>query len=163
MRLAVAGDSAGGNLAAGLALYARDKKGPALAYQALIYPATNAGFDTTSYHQNAVGLGLTRDRMIYYWKNYLSSADDADNSYACPLRAKDLRGLPPALIVTAEFDPLRDDGEAYAARLHRAGVAVQCVRYRAMIHGFLHFGAGFERSRQGLDQLADAIKTRVAR
>src|SRR5205823_14640669 len=89
-RLALAGDSAGGHLSACLALYARDHKGPRLAFQLLIYPVTNHGFDTASYHQNAVGYGLTRERMIYYWKNYLRTPADGDNPYASPLNAREL-------------------------------------------------------------------------
>jgi acetyl esterase len=157
-RLAVAGDSAGGHLSACLALYARDNKGPPLVCQVLVYPVINHAFDTASYHQNATGYGLTRDRMIYYWNNYLRSPEDADNAHACPLRARDLRGLPPALIVTAEFDPLRDDGEAYAARLQRSGVSVECVRYLDMNHGFLQFGAVYRQSKHGLDLIAAALK-----
>ena len=162
-RLAVAGDSAGGHLSACLALYARDQKGPPLVFQLLIYPVINYAFDTVSYHQNAVGYGLTRERMIYYWNNYLRSPEDAADPHACPLRARDLAGLPPALIITAEFDPLRDDGEAYAARLKRSGVPVQCVRYLDMNHGFIQFGAVYERSKHGLDTVATALKEAFAR
>jgi acetyl esterase len=162
-RIAVAGDSAGGHLSACLALYARDKKGPPLVYQVLIYPVINYGFDTASYHQSATGYGLTRDRMIHYWHNYLRSPEDAESPHACPLRAKDLTGLPPALIITAEFDPLRDDGEAYAARLKHSGVAVECVRYLDMNHGFLQLAAMYRQSRDGLDCVAKALKGAFSR
>ena len=118
-RLAIAGDSSGGNLAAAIALCVRDRGGPKLALQVLICPVTNYGFDTASYHKNADGYGLTRDAMIFFWKSYLVNSDQGDESYASSLRAVNLAGLPPALIITAQFDPLRDDGEAYAARLHR--------------------------------------------
>jgi acetyl esterase len=162
-RLAVAGDSAGGNLTAALALYTRDKGGPTLTQQVLIYPVTNHAFDTASYHQNATGFGLSRERMVWYWNNYLSKPEDGTNPYASPLQAKDLAGLPPALILTAEFDPLRDDGEAYAARLRHAGVAVHCTRYLEMNHGFLHFGAVYDQAKHGLEEVAAALRKAQAK
>lgn len=155
-RLAVAGDSAGGNLSAALALCARDRGGPPLALQVLIYPATSINFDTVSYHQFATGFGLTREAMMYYWKAYLKP-EDAANPYAVPLLAKDLKGLPPALIVTAHYDVLRDDGEAYAVRLEQAGVPVQCTRYLTMNHGFIQAGAVFADALTGLDEVAQAL------
>jgi acetyl esterase len=158
VRLAVAGDSAGGNLSAAVALYSRDHGGPPLRLQVLIYPATNYGFDTASYHENAEGFGLLRDAMIHYWNAYLERAADGHNPYASPLQAKDLRGLPPALIQTAHYDVLRDDGEAYAARLYRAGVLVRCTRYLAMNHGFIQFGGSYAHGRAALQEIADAIR-----
>jgi acetyl esterase len=156
-RLATAGDSAGGNLAAALSLYARDKGRPMLSLQVLIYPVINHAFDTASYYQNADGYGLTRDLMIYFWNNYLASPADADNPYASLLRAKDLSGLPPALILTAQYDVLRDEGEAYAARLKQAGVPVQLTRYLELNHGFIGFGGVYEQARRGLQEIADAL------
>ena len=155
-RLAVAGLSAGGNLAAAVALMARDRGGPAIAHQVLIVPVTSHHFDTASYHAFAEGYGLTRSAMIYYWHRYLARHEDADSPYASVLRAADLRGLPPALVQTAEYDPLRDEGEAYAHRLHRAGVSVRLIRYRGMPHGFLRFAATVGGAGQAL---ADAVET----
>jgi acetyl esterase len=160
--LAVAGDSAGGNLAAALALYARDRGGPPLRLQVLLYPVTNHGFDTASYHENAEGLGLLRDAMIHYWNCYLAHPDDGHQPYASPLQAPDLRGLPPALIQSAYYDVLRDDGEAYAARLRRADVPVRCTRYLAMNHGFVQFAASHEHGRVALREIADALRQAFA-
>jgi len=158
-RLAVAGDSAGGNLAASLSLYSRDKGGPKPSLQVLIYPVINYNFDTASYYQNAEGYGLTRDLMIYFWNSYLASPADTDNPYASPVRAKDLSGLPPALVLTAQYDVLRDEGEAYAARLRQAGVPVRLTRYLEMNHGFIGFGGVYEQARRGLQEIGDALKS----
>jgi len=135
--VAVAGDSAGGNLAAATALRLRDEGGPMLQGQLLIYPVTDYYTPgTRSYRDNAEGYGLTRDTMIWFWDHYLADAADAADPYASPLRAVTLAGLPPALVVTAEFDPLCDEGEDYAARLRAAGVPVQLSRWDGMNHGF---------------------------
>jgi acetyl esterase len=161
-RIAVLGASAGGNLAAATALKARDRKGPRIALQVLWFPATNAAFDTTSYHLFAEGYGLSRDNMIYFWKSYLPRPEDADSPYASVLRARDVSGLPPALVQTAQYDVLRDEGEAYSARLHRAGVSVRCIRYQGMIHGFLVHAAAIDVARQALDDTAAALKKAFA-
>ncbi len=158
-RLAVAGDSAGGNLSAAVALMARDKGGPKLALQVLLYPATNDASDTASAHQNASGFGLSRDAMIYFWGNYLGKPSDGENPYASPLRAKDLGGLPRALVITAQFDPLRDDGMAYAARLSRAGVPVRCTNYLDMNHGFALFGAVYESARKAMEEVVRELRS----
>ncbi|MFP8878133.1 MAG: alpha/beta hydrolase, partial [Myxococcota bacterium] len=121
-RIAIGGDSAGGNLAAAVALMAREHGGPALCHQMLVYPVTNHSFDTPSYTDNAEGYLLSRNAMRWFWGHYLSSDADGDNPLASVLRVEDLSGLPPAHVVTAEFDPLRDEGEAYASRLRDAGV-----------------------------------------
>ena len=134
-RLAVAGDSAGGNLAAATALVARDRGGPPLRYQALIYPALEPACSSVSQRAFANGYLLSQAVMQWYWNCYLSSPLDAAQPYAAPLTAQ-LSGLPAATIVTAEFDPLRDEGEAYADRLRAAQVAVVGRRYLGMIHGF---------------------------
>lgn len=134
-RLAVAGDSSGGNLAAVVALMARDRGGPPLRFQLLVYPVVDYARNTPSYRANAEGYFLTATHMRWYWDQYLGTADGA-GPYASPLRAHDLRGLPPAYVVTAEFDPLRDEGEAYAQRLREAGVPVSVRRYDGMFHGF---------------------------
>jgi acetyl esterase len=153
-RVVVAGDSAGGNLAAAAALRIRDEGGPALRGQLLIYPVTDyytAG--TPSYRENAEGYGLTRDTMVWFWDHYLADPADAVNPYASPLRAASVARLPPALVVTAEFDPLRDEGEDYAARLRVAGVPAQTSRWDGMNHGFFFWvgivdkaGAAMEES-----------------
>jgi len=135
-RLAVAGDSAGGNLAAVVAQLARDRGGPALLHQLLIYPVTDCRFDTESYVKNASGYLLTRDMMMWFWNHYLESPAQAADPLASPLRAADLAGLAPATVLTAEFDPLRDEGEAYARRLTDAGVPTRLRRFDGMIHGF---------------------------
>jgi acetyl esterase len=161
-RLAVGGDSAGGNLAAAVALRFRDEDGPALALQVLIYPVTNCGFDTASYHQYASGFGLTRDMMRYFWKSYLASPTDGGHPYASPLQAANLSGLSPALILTAQYDVLRDEGEAYAARLAQAGVPARCTRYLDMNHGFIQLAALCEPALPGLEEIADALRTAFA-
>lgn len=136
-RLVVGGTSAGGNLAAVVALMARDRGGPPLAYQLLIVPVIDYNFATESYRENADGYGLTADAMRWYWKHYLRAEADGQHPYASPIRAPTLRGLPPALVVTAEFDPLRDEGKAYARRLQAEGVPTILKVYEGMIHGFL--------------------------
>jgi acetyl esterase len=161
--LAVAGDSAGGNLSAALALYARDRGGPPLRLQVLIYPVTNYCFDTASYHENAEGFGLLRDAMVHFWDSYLARPADGSDPYASPLRAPDLVGLPPALIQTAQYDVLRDDGEAYAARLGRSGVPVRCTRYLAMNHGFVMHGGSYEHARVALEEIAGALREAFGR
>jgi acetyl esterase len=137
-RLAVVGNSVGGNLTAAVALMARDKKGPELKMQVLFWPVTNASFDTISYNQYAVDRFLTKNMMIWFWDNYLPDASQRSEKYASPLRAElsDLKGLPPALVQTAENDVLRDEGEAYARKMNEAGVAVSLVRYQGMIHDY---------------------------
>ncbi|WP_028933409.1 alpha/beta hydrolase [Pseudonocardia spinosispora] len=135
-KLAVAGDSAGGNLAAAVALAARDRGGPAISAQLLIYPVTDFDFTTASYTDNAEGYLLTRDSMRWFWAHYLGELDIGQAPYACPARAESLAGLPPAYVATAEFDPLRDQGEAYAEAMNRAGVAVSAKRFAGLIHGF---------------------------
>lgn len=139
-RLSVAGDSTGGNLAAVAALVARDRGGPSIAFQLLIYPVTDSRMATPSYRENGEGFFLTREHMRWYWTQYLTDPADGDQPYASPLRAPDLSGLPPAHIITAEHDPLRDEGEAYGARLRDAGVAVTVRRVEGAFHGFFGFG-----------------------
>ncbi len=136
-RIAVGGQSAGANLAAVVALMARDRGGPPLIFQSLNVPVTHYDFDSLSYQEKAEGYGLTRAAMEYYWNCYLAHPDDGMHPYASPLRADDVGGLPPAHVLTAEHDPLRDEGDAYATRLQGAGVAVTHGRYAGMIHGFL--------------------------
>ena len=119
-RVGVSGDSAGGNLATVVALMAREKGGPPLAFQLLVYPVTDCDFTSASYEANADGYFLTRDWMTWFWDHYIPDVSQRSDPRASPLRVKDLSGLPPALVITAEFDPLRDEGEAYAERLREA-------------------------------------------
>ncbi|RZK94432.1 MAG: alpha/beta hydrolase [Rhodococcus sp. (in: high G+C Gram-positive bacteria)] len=140
-RLLVAGDSSGGNLAAVAALIARDREAPAVAGQLLMYPVIEPVFDTESYEEFAEGHFLTRSAMQWYWDQYLPTHRDGAPAYAAPVRAEDLGGLPPAIVITAERDPLRYEGEKYAAALADAGVPVQCRRVEGMFHGFLTIDA----------------------
>lgn len=115
--------------------------GPRLAAQLLIYPVLDCNFETRSYRDNAAGYLLARETMVYFWENYLEKASDRGNPYAAPLQAKDLRGLPPVMVMTAEYDPLRDEGRAYAERLREAGVTVVARDYAGLIHGFWGYAA----------------------
>lgn len=137
-RLAVVGNSAGGNIAAAVTLMAKDKKGPALKFQVLFWPVTDANFETVSYNEFANDRFLTKNMMIWFWDNYTKNDADRNNKYASPLRATlaELKDLPPALVQTAENDVLRDEGEAYAHKMNEAGVAVTLVRYQGMIHDY---------------------------
>ena len=136
-RIAVGGDSAGGNLAAAVSVVARDRGTPDLAFQVLFYPVTNMDYETASYRENGVGYFLTTDMMRWFWGHYLESADVGRDMRASPLLMQDASGLPPTFVVTAEFDPLRDEGEAYAEKLLEAGNEVTVRRYEGQIHGFV--------------------------
>jgi len=142
-RIAIAGNSVGGNMTAALTLMAKDRKGPKIAYQVLLIPATDASVDTDSYHEFGTGRFLARSFMAYGWDLYAPDLKTRDNPYVSPLRAsnEELRDLPPALVITAENDPLRDEGEAYARKLMDAGVAVTATRYDGMIHDFVLLNA----------------------
>ncbi|WP_430383505.1 alpha/beta hydrolase [Streptomyces sp. P10-4] len=142
-RLAVAGDSVGGNMTAALTLMAKERGGIPLAQQVLFYPVTDAAFDTTSYHQFATGYFLRRDGMQWFWDQYTTDPGERAQITASPLRAttEQLRGLPPALVITAEADVLRDEGEAYANKLREAGVPVTAVRFQGIIHDFVMLNA----------------------
>jgi acetyl esterase len=157
-RIAVGGDSAGGNLAAAVALMARDRGHPRLCFQLLIYPVTAADFDTGSYHDNAEGYLLSRRAMQWFWDQYVPDADQRREPYAAPLAAGDLSGLPPALVQTAEYDPLRDEGEAFAQALERAGVAVEQTRYDGLIHGFFGMQEAVPATRPALVQASAALR-----
>ncbi len=163
-RVAVAGDSAGGNLAAVVALRARDEGGPRLAAQLLLYPTTDAAAaGMPSLAENAEGYGLTRRDMAWFKDRYFNDPSDAGNPHASPLRAADLRGLPPALVQTAEYDPLRDEGEAYAARLREAGVPTTVSRRTGMIHGFLFFPGLVRAADAALDEACAWLRGAFAR
>jgi acetyl esterase len=161
-RLAVGGDSAGGNLAAVVSLMARDREGPPLQFQLLVYPVINHSFDTDSYRENATGYFLTRANMEWYWRSYLGDDGDGTNPYASPLQASDLRGLPPALVITAEYDPLRDEGEAYGRRLQEAGVPTTISRYDGLFHGFFSLGALLPAARQAASEAEAALRGALA-
>lgn len=157
-RIALGGDSAGGNLAAVVALKARDRAAFRPSLQVLIYPATDYNLDTPSYRENAEGYMLSRGEMEWFWGCYLPDEQSGREPYASPLRAADLSGLPPALVITAEYDPLRDEGEAYAARLREAGVPVVLSRYEGMIHGFVRHTAQFNQARTAIEEIAAALR-----
>ena len=169
-RMAVAGDSVGGNMTAALTLLAKQRSAPRLLSQVLFYPVTDASFDTESYHQFAEGFFLRRDAMQWFWDQYTKKASDRAQPTASPLRASidELRGLPPALVITAEADVLRDEGEAYANRLREAEVPVTAVRYLGIIHDFVMLNAlrGTYAADAAINQairfLADALGTRAA-
>ena len=161
-RLAVGGDSAGGNLAAVVSLMARDRGKPKIGFQMLIYPVTDHAYETASYRDNADGYLLTKDAMVWFWNHYLTGAGDSANAYASPLRAKSFTGLPPAMVVTAEFDPLRDEGEAYAAKLREAGVPVKLKRYDGLVHGFFSMIGFFDQAKQAVGEAAAEIKALTA-
>jgi acetyl esterase len=142
-RIAVAGDSVGGNMTAALTIMAKQRGGPRIAAQLLYYPVTDASFDTGSYHQFAAGYWLSRDAMQWYWDQYTADPAQRAEITASPLRAsaEQLSGLPQALVIVGEADPLRDEGEAYAARLRSAGVPVTAERYEGIIHDFVMVNA----------------------
>ena len=158
VRIAIAGDSAGGNLAAVVALMARDRGGPAIMQQTLIYPVIDFNFETTSYRDNAEGYLLSTKSMQWFWGHYLASEADGGNPYASPLRAQTLAGLPPALVISAEYDPLRDEDEAYAKRLRAAGVDVTYTRYDGQIHGFFQMYLLFDDSKAAMRQVCDMLR-----
>jgi acetyl esterase len=156
-RLAVGGDSAGGNLSAVVSQMARDKGGPAIRFQLLIYPVTDADFTRRSYVDNAEGYLLTTASMRWFWDHYVPEKAKRAEPYASPLRAADLSGLPPAWVCTAEFDPLRDEGEAYAKRLQQAGVSTALMRFDGLIHGFVSMGLVAPRAQAAVDEAIAAL------
>jgi acetyl esterase len=160
-RLAVAGDSAGGNLAAVVAQMARDREGPALAHQLLVYPVIDvsaARNDYPSKRENGVGYFLTTAQMEWYRDQYLGESASGDDPYVSPIRALSLAGLPPACVVTAEMDPLRDEGEAYAAALEAAGVPATTYRASGMFHGFFNMDAVLDGSKDAQQVAFDAVR-----
>ena len=159
-KVAVGGDSAGGNLAAVVSQMARDKSGPRIIFQLLIYPATDYYLPgTKSSFENAEGYFLTRDDMIWFADHYMNSADEANNPYLAPLRANDLHNLPPALVITAEYDPLRDEGQQYGERLQEAGVPVTSTLYNGMIHGFFSLSDILDQGKVAIAEAAAALRT----
>ncbi|MCU7239138.1 alpha/beta hydrolase [Pseudomonas peradeniyensis] len=164
-RLAVAGNSVGGNMAAVVSLMAKDKGTPAIKYQVLLWPVTDANFETASYNQFAEGHFLTRNMMKWFWDNYTTDPKQRAEIYASPLRAttEQLQGLPPALVQTASADVLRDEGEAYARKLDQAGVPVTAVRYNGMIHdyGLLNVVSQVPAVRAAMLQAGEALKVHL--
>jgi acetyl esterase len=156
-RIAVAGDSAGGNLAAVCALLARDAGAPALALQALVYPVTDANFETGSYVSNGEGYLLDHSQMRWFFDCYTTGRVDPTDWHVSPMRADDLSGVAPALVLTAEFDPLRDEGEAYADRLRAAGVSVEYRCYEGMIHSFFGLPA-FDTATDAMEFVATGLR-----
>jgi acetyl esterase len=160
-KLAVGGDSAGGNLTALLCQRVRDEFGPEIDFQLLVYPATDLTQGHPSYEENADGYFLTKDTMSWFIGHYLGDQDPKDPSLS-PLFAGTCTGLPPALVITAEFDPLRDEGEAYAARLAEAGVPTEAVRYDGQIHGFFGLPAILEDGATAVDLAGAALREVLA-
>ena len=160
-RLAVGGESAGANLAAAVTLKAQESGLPSLAYQLLMYPVTGHAFAMPSHTENAQGYFLTTEMMAWFWDHYLASEADGQNPLASPLRAStdQCRGLPPAFIATAEYDPLRDEGAAYATKLGEAGVAVEYICFEGLIHGFMGMAKVIEPAGQALQKAAAALRT----
>lgn len=155
--IAVAGDSAGGNLAAALCQMTRDRGGPPIAHQALLYPITDCDLTRPSYVRNAEGYFLTTSQMRWFWEHYCPDIDRRREPYASPLRG-DLTGLPPALIYTAEYDPLCDEGEAYAAALTTAGVPVTLRRMEGLIHAFIRRVESFDAAKTAIADLGAAMR-----
>jgi acetyl esterase len=128
----------------------------------LVTPALDHAFDTASYLENAEGYGLTRREMMWWWTQYLARDVDGANPYASPLRATDLRGLPPAVVVTAQFDPLRDEGRTYARHLAAAGVPVDHRDYQGAVHGFLSMASDVDCARNAVEEIARAVREGLA-
>ncbi|MCY1349468.1 alpha/beta hydrolase [Metapseudomonas lalkuanensis] len=157
-RLAVAGDSAGGNLAIAVSRLAQIRKVPRIAYQCLFYPATDARCGSASHEAFADGYFLTREQMRWFWSQYLPRAELVDDALASPLRAEDLTGLPATTLISAEYDPLRDEGEAFAKRLQQAGVQVRLERCEGMIHGFISMAAFVGKAQSALEAAAADLR-----
>lgn len=157
-RVAVGGESAGGNLAAVVALMARDKGVKLPVHQLLVYPIGQASFDTPSYHENANAPFLTRLAMQWFYDKYLNKSGDGDNPYASPLQDDNLSGLPPATIINAQIDVLRSDGEMYAQRLQQAGVAVTQTTYPGVTHEFFSMSAVLDQARVAVQQAGAALR-----
>lgn len=161
-RLAVGGDSSGGNLAAAVALLARERGGPALAHQLLVYPNTDCQADTDSMRDVTDQHFFNPNAVAWYWGMYLGSAQDGANPLASPLRSTDLSGLPAATVITAEYDPLRDEAELYGQRLDQAGVPTEIIRYDGMMHGFFTMVGVLDTARSAVLAAADRLRLAFA-
>ena len=157
-RIAVGGSSAGGNLAAVVSLISRDRGGPRLALQWLHVPVTDHEFETPTYREYASGHGLTRAGMRWFWDHYLPDLARRSEPHASPLRARHMGGLPPAIVLTAECDPLRAEGAAYAARLREAEVPVRYVEYPGMVHGFMSWSSAVPSARRAFDEIGAELR-----
>ncbi|MCY4623406.1 MAG: alpha/beta hydrolase [Chloroflexi bacterium] len=157
-RLAVGGESAGGNLAAAVALMARDRGGPSIVHQSIINPMLGLDFDTESYLRNAEGYFLTRRTMMWYWEQYLQRPEDRENPYAVLMCAEDLSGLPPALLMAGEYDPLLSETEAYAERLQAAGVAATFSYYAGASHNFYNMPPSVDIAVRAMGEIIEAVR-----
>jgi len=157
-RIAVGGDSAGGNLAAVACLMARDRGAPNVAFQLLVYPATDYEDNRPSLQEFAQGYLLTRPFVDYSWGHYLGRPEDGRHPHASPIKAESLAGLPPAMLITAECDPIRDQGEAYAQRLREAGVPVLSKRYEGAIHAFFNLSGAVDSGKRAIADAGAALK-----
>lgn len=157
-RIAIGGDSAGGNLSATVALKNRDEGGPSICHQLLIYPVTDSRMNTPSYSANGEGYFLSAAAMNWFWEQYLNDASEGANPLASPIRASDFSNLPPATVITAEFDPLRDEGEAYAEQLAAAGVPVESKRWDGTIHGFFGMPDVLPKGKEAIEYAAGRLR-----
>ncbi|MFB9862412.1 alpha/beta hydrolase [Rufibacter immobilis] len=156
--VAVGGESAGGNLATVSCLMSKEKSLPLPVFQLLVYPITNYAFDTPSYLENANSKPLNADMMKWFFKHYLENEQDGSEPYVSPLRAADVSGLPPALVITAELDVLRDEGEEYAHKLQQSGVPTKQVRYPGMVHEFFSLSGVVPTAKEALEEAAEGLK-----
>lgn len=158
-RIAVGGDSAGGNLATVTALMARDRGGPNLIFQLLFYPAISNANDTPSQKEFSVdGFVLSKADMDWFWNHYLNGPADSSNPLACPNKAGNLAGLPPALVQIASHDPLRDEGVSYAEQMKKSGVKVTVTHYNGMTHGFVSFADALDQGKAGIKEAGEALR-----
>ena len=157
-KIGVTGESAGGNLSAAVSLKTRELNGPVIDFQCLVYPVTDCDLSRQSYTDNGKGYMLEVESMKWFWDTYCPDEENRLEPYASPMRATNLENLPKALVVTAEFDPLKDEGEAYAKALENSGVDVTYKCYDGMIHDFFSTAAAFPSSRTGFIETVEAIK-----
>lgn len=159
-KVVVGGDSAGGNLSAAMTLLSKDENGPEIEGQILIYPVTSLTYDTKSYFEFQQGFGLDRDLMIWFGNYYINGEEDARNKLVAPLEAEDVSGLPPAYVITAEYDVLRDEGQAYAEKLRNAGVQVETICEEGLVHGYFTNMAVFpDRIKASISNIAEFLNT----
>jgi acetyl esterase len=157
-KIGIAGESAGGNIAAGVALKSRDRNGPKIAFQILIYPVADHKFDYPSMIENAQGYGLSAEATKWYWKQYINHSDDLENPYCRPMAAKDFSNLPSTYLITADLDPLRDEGLELSKKLEIAGNTVVYKNYPSLIHGFLLMQGFLPEAQQAIKEIAEVVK-----